>query len=108
VRNPDAEVTERVAALPPRVVASPEPCAQRRARSGTIRALVHRSFSGGGLVMRGIGIGLMALGALLVLAAFAPQVKGAGLQYGLTALGPCVGGLGAWLKQEAERRGSRA
>jgi len=58
--------------------------------------------------MRALGIALIPLGALIMLAAFAPQVKSAALQYGMTAIGPCIGGLGAWLKQEAERRGSRA
>ncbi len=52
--------------------------------------------------MRGLGFGLMGVGVLIVVAAFAPQLQNDTLRYALTALGPCVGGLGAWLKQEAD------
>ena len=57
--------------------------------------------------MRGLGIGLMGLGVLLLLAAFAPQHENASLQYALVALGPCVSGLGAWLRQEAGAAGAK-
>jgi hypothetical protein len=53
--------------------------------------------------MRSAGFGLMGLGVLIVVAAFAPQIEEDALRYAMTALGPCVGGLGAWLKQEADR-----
>lgn len=52
--------------------------------------------------MRGLGIALMGLGVLIVLAAFAPPLQNDTVRYALTALGPCVGGLGAWLKQGAD------
>jgi hypothetical protein len=52
--------------------------------------------------MRVLGFALMGVGLLIVLAAFAPQVHDDTLRYALTALGPCMGGLGAWLKQESE------
>jgi hypothetical protein len=52
--------------------------------------------------MRALGFALMGLGVLIVVAAFAPQLHSDSVRYALTALGPCVGGLGAWLKQEAD------
>ncbi|HEY8121337.1 MAG TPA: hypothetical protein VII78_08465 [Myxococcota bacterium] len=58
--------------------------------------------------MRHLGIALMGLGGLLVVAAFVPHLHNDVLKYVLTGLGPCVGGLGAWLKQEAEGGAARA
>ena len=58
--------------------------------------------------MRAFGIGLIGLGVLILLAAFAPQLQSFALKYALTALGPCVGGLGFWLKQRAESGGGHA
>jgi hypothetical protein len=51
--------------------------------------------------MRVLGFALMGAGLLIVLAAFAPQLNDDTLRYALTALGPCVGGIGAWLRQAA-------
>lgn len=52
--------------------------------------------------MRFLGFALMGAGVLIVLAAFLPQLGDTTLRYALTALGPCVGGAGAWLEQEAK------
>jgi uncharacterized membrane protein YiaA len=53
--------------------------------------------------MQALGIALMGVGVLMVGLAFAPQIENEMLRYGLTFLGPCVGGVGAWLRQRAAR-----
>ena len=53
--------------------------------------------------MRALGTVLMGVGVLMVGAAFAPQIQNEMLSYGLALSGPCVGGVGAWLRQRAAR-----
>jgi hypothetical protein len=94
-------VTKRAAQMPPRVAGGRRRRRAAHPRAGTFRALHHHFFVEEIGAMRAAGFVLMGVGVLIVGAAFLPQVSDDTLRYALAAIGPCIGGLGAWLVQEA-------
>ena len=53
--------------------------------------------------MRSLGVGMLAVGALVLGSAFVPAVQNGMREFLLIGAGVSVGGLGAWLRQEASR-----